>query len=174
MSDVFKEQLVKRNQTSKDTIKKYLMIFSASAVSILSCFIEGIGFKGGCLVAFGLAFLVFWLINRMNREYEYIYTNGLLDIDCIYNKSTRKSKISVDVEQFEIIAHINDTEHLAKYAEVPVYDFSSGDILGNTYVFVCEYRGRQSKIIFEPNNDILNSIRLAIPRKFFAKKTIGG
>lgn len=170
MSDVFKEQIVKYEQTSKDKITKYFLIFIASAITVLIyVFIPWIKVGETAIIAFALGCIVVFLIRRMNKEYEYIFTNGLLDIDCIYNKSSRRSKLSLEVSDIEIIAHINDREHLKKYNELSVYDFSSGEVLGNTYVIVCEYKGKKSKIIFEPNEEIIELIRLAIPRKFFKK-----
>jgi hypothetical protein len=169
MSDIFKEQLVKKDHTPKDTLKKAFIFSIGSLASLLSLLIFGAG--GGMLMIFVILIIIFVLINRMNIEYEYIFTNGSLDIDCIYNKSSRKRVFSADLSEFEIMAHISDKAHLSEYDSLKTKDYSSGQILGNTYAFVINAQGRRVKIIIEPNEEILNSMYVYLtPKKCFRKK----
>lgn len=174
MGDVFKEQLVKRNKNNKDSMKKAVITSTAivlSAASVLFFIYTGAGIGGAAVVIFIIFMISFYLINNMNVEYEYIYTNGELDIDCIYNKTKRKTLFTAEVKDFEIMAHIDDKSNLAPFENYPVKDFSSGDLLGNTYVFVASLNGKNYRFIIEPNDEMLNSMSVYLtPRKLFRKK----
>jgi len=166
--DVFKEQIIKKEKTKKDKIKKLIILTLAVTFCIT---LPGIiGIEPSTVIIFVVMFATYYVINLFNVEYEYAYTNGTLDIDCIRNKSRRKTVFSGDVSEFEIMAHISDTGHLGQYSSLKTKDFSSGEILGNTYVFVASYKGKNQKFIIEPNNEILNLMyqKLGV-RKFFKK-----
>lgn len=170
MGDIFKEQLVKREKNRKDDLKKALIISISVALSILALFSFGIG--GGAVIILVIALVASYFIYNMNIEYEYSITNGEIDIDRIYNKSKRKKVFSGNCADFEVMAHIDDNEHLSQYKDLKTVDFSSGGIYGNTYVFVCDYRGKKSKIIIEPNEDILNGMFVTMTsRKLFKRKS---
>lgn len=169
MNDIFKEQLVKREKNRKDDLRKIIICAIAVGISFFS--IVTIGLAGGMVIALAAALIASFFIYNMNIEYEYAFTNGEIDIDRIYNKSRRKRVFSGSCADFEIMAHIDDKEHLSKYNETKIYDFSSGGIYGNTYVFVAEIKGKKSRVIIEPNDDILNAMLLALtPKKLFKKK----
>ena len=87
------------------------------------------------------------------------------------NRTKRKKVFEGNVSEFEIMAHIDDKEHLAMYENIPVENFSSGEVLGNTYVFVATYKGKRKRFIIEPREDILMAMRVDLtPRRMFLKK----
>lgn len=169
MSDIFKEQLVKREKNTKDDFKKMLICAISVAFSILA--VIGLGLGAGLVIVLVIALIASYFIYNMNIEYEYSVTNGDIDIDRIYNKSRRKRVFSGSCGDIEIMAHINDKEHLGSYTDAKVYDFSSGGIYGNTYVFVTEFKGKKAKIVIEPNDEILNAMAVVLTgRKLFKNK----
>lgn len=168
MGDIFKEQMIKKLPSTKDMVLKALII-AATVILVLAgfLFIPSIA----PLLAAGVIFLAYYGIGMQNIEYEYIYTNGELDIDCIYAKSRRKRMFSADVKEFDIMTHVEDKEHIRDFdsAEV-VKDYSSGKVTENTYAFLYTYKGKRTKFIIEPNDTILKAFGMAIPRrKFFTK-----
>lgn len=186
-SDVYKEQLVKKNFDQKDRSKRIYIIGVAIAVSIFfwqicqdsatAAFAEnnskmGYAFTLLSAIIVGIdIYIAVKKIKEINREYEYAYTNGSFDIDVIMNCSKRKKVFEGTVSEFEIMAHIDDKEHLAIYDSLPVVDFSSGEVLGNTYVFVTTYKGKRKRFIVEPREDILMAMRKDLtPRRMFVKK----
>lgn len=172
MGDLFKEQIVKKIRTTRDSLKAAAIIAAGIVLAFAAIMFFGVG--GGLVITFIIAFAVFYLINRLNIEYEYAYTNGYLDIDCIYNRSKRKNLFSGVVSEFDIMAHIDDKERFAVYEQLKTKDYSSGEILGNTYVFVSRYKGSKMKFIIEPNEEILSAMLHDLtPRKLF-KKVING
>lgn len=190
-SDVYKEQLVKRIFDQKDRSRRLYIIGIAIAVALFfwqicqdsasASFAEGNDRMGYAftlltLIIVGIdIFIAVKKIRELNREYEYAYTNGALDIDVIMNRSKRKKVFEGIVSEFEIMAHIDDKEHLTMYDKLPAADFSSGEVLGNTYVFVTTYKGKRKRFIIEPREDILMDMRRELtPRRLYLKKEING
>lgn len=169
MTDVFNEQLVKKKPSTKDTIIKAGII---AVVCILS-FICLMYLAGFALIAIAaIIFGAYYAFSFFNVEYEYIFTNGELDIDCIYAKSRRKRMFSSSVKNFEIMAHVSDNDHADDFANVvETKDYSSGTVSNNTYAFVCTYKSKRTKYIFEPNDDMLKAFKTYLtPRKLIIKR----
>ena len=167
-ADVYKEQLITRKSDEKDMLKK--IVIAAVGVTLSCASVVFYGPMPSTVIVFIICFIIYKIYGRFNVEYEYIYTNGSLDIDCIYNKEKRKRKYSATVSEFEMMAHIDD-ERLKEFEQLPKIDFSSGDILGNTYVFIGKYKGKRARIVFEPNEEILSAMNIDLtPRKLFRKK----
>ncbi|MDR1690143.1 MAG: hypothetical protein LBS21_16295 [Clostridiales bacterium] len=173
MGDVFKEQLVKKTPSTKDVALRVL-IGAATGVLVILSFALVPAFAP--ILAAALVFLAFYLGGMLNIEYEYIFTNGELDIDCIYNKSRRKRMFSANVRDFEVMAHVEDKTHIRDFdsAEV-VKDFSSGKITDYTYAFLFSYKGKRTKFIISPNETILKAFAATLSkRKLFLKSNIIG
>lgn len=190
-SDVYKEQLVKREFGQRERSKRLYIIGIAVTVAVFFWQIcmdsaSAAYSEGKDTMGYAFTFLIILIvgidiyiavkkIKELNREYEYAYTNGALDIDVIMNREKRKNVFSGMVSEFEIMAHIDDKEHLALYDKLPISDFSSGEVLGNTYVFVTTYKGKRKKFIFEPREDILMDMRRELtPRRLYIKKINNG
>ena len=60
------------------------------------------------LISGGLAYGAYVLKNNQRIEYDYTFTNGILDIAKIINNSKRKKLLSLDVKEFEVVAPISD------------------------------------------------------------------
>ena len=186
-SDVYKEQLVKRDFGQRERSKRLYIIGIAIAVALFFWEVcqarASVSFSNGD-DSMGYAFTLLTLIivgidiyiavkkiKELNKEYEYAYTNGSLDIDVIMNRSKRKKVFEGVVSEFEIMAHIDDKEHLTMYDRLPSADFSSGEVLGNTYVFVTTYKGKRKRFIIEPREDIIMAMRKDLtPRRMYLKK----
>ncbi len=186
-SDVYKEQLVKKIFDQRDRSKRIYIVGIAIAVALFigqicmdsanAAFAEGnnkmdYAFTLLTVIIVGIdIYIAVKKIKEINREFEYAYTNGSFDIDVIMNRSKRKKVFEGNVSEFEIMAHIDDKEHLAIYESLPIADFSSGEMLGNTYVFVTTYKGKRKRFIVEPREDILMAMRKDLtPRRLFIKK----
>jgi len=170
MGDVFKEQLVKKAATGKDTAIRFgivalavIILFICMNVTFLQTFI--------LFIAAALCFGAYLLITRFNIEYEYIFTNGELDIDIIYNKNNRKRLFSSTVKDFEIMAHVQDTAHTHELSNTTeTKDYSSGVVGPNTYAFITSYKGKRLKIIIEPNEMMMKAFSTVLtPRKLYKK-----
>lgn len=163
INDVFKEQLVSRKTNSKDTMKKIGMILLGVVIIALISLV----FPAFSIVSvIFVGWIEFVLIRRFNLEFEYIFTNGELDIDKIYNKLKRKHALTIDVRSFVVMTKMNNPALKSEIGNInQVVDYSTGEITDSTYAAVYEQEGKRIQLIFEPNETLFNAIRAYIPKK---------
>ncbi|MCD8090325.1 MAG: hypothetical protein LUD81_06845 [Clostridiales bacterium] len=170
MDNVIIEQLIDHSPTKEDRKRRYIyLIVTAVFVFIWLCLpnILAIIFMEVLTVACAALLMNFFL----NKEYEYTFVDGDLDIDVIYNKSRRRRVFTGSVQEFEIIAHFTDKENLDFYKNYKLKDFSGGLVNDNTYVFAASYKGKKARFVIEPNDNLLEALRQStVPTKFFKLK----
>ena len=159
MNEYMTEQLIKRKTTVKDTAIKFGLI-ALTALSLL--------FSGN--IIFMLLFVVllivdYYVLRRMDVEYEYTCFGGELDVAKVMNKQFRKEVFTTNVkEDMELIAPSDHVD--LKYHQVEkTFDFSSKISEHKTYTMVTLYKGQKVKVIIEPNEKLLNNLRDTAPRK---------
>ena len=163
--DVFIEKIVKKNAGSASGILKTFIVIGAFCLAILLIYL----FRGLGLVApfAGLAVFMgtYFMLTYMNVEYEYLYTNGELDIDAIYSKKTRKRLLSVKCGKIEVLAPIT-VKNTQKDIKNKVYACSSKNAEGLYYaVFITAEKGK-TILYFEPHEEMLEDLKKRIPRQF--------
>jgi len=169
MGDVFKEQIVKRKQTGMDSLKRVGLVVAMIIVFIIALVVvpyiaPGLAFLTPVLILLA-GFGAFFLNGLLKVEYEYIFTNGELDIDIIYNRSRRKRAFSSHVNKFDIMAHVEDMTHAgAFHGAQETKDFSSGAVGENTYAFLVNYNSKRTKVIIEPNEKMMDAMKGSISR----------
>ena len=102
--DVFIEQLVKRKKEGKDVAVIILIILGAIVLAAVLTYL-GWWFLGMPEIAFvlilGIIYGAYMLISNQNIEFEYIITNGELDVDRIIARRKRKRIVTVSCRHFE-------------------------------------------------------------------------
>ncbi len=99
--DYFAEQLVKKENSTKDDMKRACIIVIAITVIAISIFlIVFMGIAIAIILPFGAIWGLFYFLKMLRVEYEYSCTNGILDIDKILGKSKRKEMLSIEVKNF--------------------------------------------------------------------------
>ncbi len=173
MGDVFKEQIVKKSFGKKEIAIMAMSVAGALALFIISSIIPVVN-QFLVFVIFIEIYLLYFIFSRLNKEYEYIFTNGELDIDIIFNKSKRKHAFSVQVSDFELIAPVNDGAYVNTFKQAAVVlDFTGGVNKPNTYAALTVINGKKTKIIFEPDENMVKALSTAIsPRKFIRTSLI--
>ncbi len=90
--DIFVEQLVVIKQDAKKIACKVLLLLVSTMLAI-GLVLLGIFFPSFSFILFlaaaGSLFGGYWFCGQLNCEYEYIVTNGEIDIDRITNKKKR-------------------------------------------------------------------------------------
>lgn len=163
MDDFYTEQLIKKQTSSKDTLKKVGLI-AVTVLSVLLAFVMPIGIILP-IIMIVIDVLVF---QSLNVEYEYAFVNGDLDIDKIMNKSRRKRLISVDAEQMILLAPVGSVE-LMQYKKAKTCDYTSGNNNANVYALIATDKGETRQILFEPNETIVEGFFIKAPRKVIRK-----
>ncbi len=161
MNDFMTEQLVERRATTETMLKKAGLI----ALTI---------FVGFASILFIPQFMVFaviimivvdvFLFNRMQVEFEYAYFGGDITIAKIFNKQSRKTLISVNMKDVDIIAPTESAE-MRPYGQLKTLNCSSCEPHKKTYAMVTKQKEQKVKVIFEPNEELLKGLRMAAPRK---------
>jgi hypothetical protein len=168
MDGVFKEQIVKRTPTTLDMLKKAGLVIAVIIILFVSMMFLG---QFALLITIAAGFGAYLLMGFLSVEYEYIFTNGELDIDAIYNRTRRKRMYSGTVKDFEIMAHIDDRDHFHDFDSAQeTKNYASGVTKNETYAFLAPYKGKRLKIIIEPNEMMVKAISTVLtPRKFIKK-----
>jgi len=167
--DTFMEKLVARKKTLTDyliiaatVIGTLLLIFVVLSIPIL------IRLGLSLLFAAGIAYLGYWVITSRNIEYEYIVTNGDLDIDIIISKRKRKRIFSASCKDFDIVSPVKSSRFDQSVQGIKNrIDASSSIDSPDAYFITLNYKGEKTLVIFEPTEKMLNNFRLYIPRKVF-------
>ena len=161
--DIFCEYLVQK-KSSSDKIKQILLIIACIWVCLLALF--------ACTVVFfGMLWLVppIWgiaiygtVILRRNYsiEYEYIFTNGQLDIDIIKGKSKRKSLLSIHTRNIEYMAPYN----CMNVADREVIDAIYDENRRGKYYADFSQDGTNYRLLFQPPEKILSNMKKYNPR----------
>ena len=168
--DIFFEQLVKMKRTGKELsvvalywLAAVVLIFLLYMVMMLS----GGTFMSICLAAMvGVIYGAYKLSGRTSFEYEYIFTNGDLDIDKIIAKSSRKRLITVTCAATEKYGKYNPSAKLPgsvtkTYIACPV------DHPDAHYMIVHHKTQGNVMIVFAPDERMREAIEKVVPRIAF-------
>lgn len=164
----YKEYLVKRNKNGKEKFLTLLLYFAATILAVI-CLSLLMGFGGiGLLLAVGMYFGAHKISARFNREYEYTITGDGVDIDVIYNKTSRKRLISFSVREVAVLASVKDENH--KHYLNGAFDkeisATTNSKDANVYFAVMEADGR-TLVKFEPPHRALEILKKHAPSKVF-------
>ena len=163
MSDFYTEQLVKR-KTPMSSILLGVLLVLVTIASVRLIFM----FPFAIIVPVVLIAVDVFVFKCMNVEYEYLYVNGSLDIDKIMSKSRRKKIMEMEIADLEVMAPKGAAE-LRQYQSVKAKNYSSRTSDDNVYEMVISRRGVKERIIFEPNDVIVDGMKMLAPRKVFVK-----
>lgn len=161
MGDSYTEQLVRQKASKEILMRKVLLIVGVVVLFFISMIIQFLTI----LPALGIVALIYLWGRWKCVEYEYIYFNGELDVDRILGMEARKRVISVSAKEMAILAPTGAPE-LRQYQQLKVYDCSS-KTENKTYEIVASLKGQNVRIIFEPNDTILEGMKFYAPHKVF-------
>lgn len=159
MMDVFVEQIVAIKKMRKDFAAYAGIILLALMLMLIGyIFLTPIFIAVVAVVIFG----AYKLFLRFNIEYEYIVTNGTMDVDKIIAKSSRKRMISFD---------ISSIQRIEKYNGVLPTDIENDCVFfcnkndNNAFIVCYKEEGKQQKtFVFAPNEKVREAIKSILPR----------
>lgn len=162
----FKEYLVKRSKTAMETLLTVLLYAAATLLAYICIFIIPPIAGIGALLALGCYYGAFKLSSKFKREYEYVITDDGVDIDVIYNASSRKRLISFSIKDVEILASVKDANYNArlKGEYKKTIDATTNRADANVYFAVLEQNGR-TLVKFEPPFVALEILKKYAPSK---------
>jgi hypothetical protein len=163
MESQYFEHLVKCNVPILVKIARILSIAGEILFALLVPVSPVMGIAGCILMA-----AAFWFINReAGKEYEYIYVDGDISFDTIYNRSKRKTQCKTSWEEIKLVCKAGSPE-LEGYCQknAPLRNYTSHD--GNfqdVYALVTEKSGTPMVIYFEPAPEMLEMMCKKAPFK---------
>ena len=167
MNDTYYEKIVKRKTSSVALLLRFIVVFITVIVMYLGTLALGLsGIIGGIL----FIWIDTVIFKNTDVEYEYLLIGGELSVDAIYGKKKRKKCRRLDMRKIEVFAPINSDKikECKGNRKITVADYSSGTPEGTKYAFVIpEEEGRIYEIIFEPSEEMVNSIKFVAPGKVF-------
>ncbi len=113
------------------------------------------------LVVAGVAFGTYKLISLLSVEFEYIFTNGDLDVDKITAKSSRKRMVSIKCSQVEKYGEYNGQKAPVS-AQTLMY--CNPDSEGKVYLIVKDRNLGTVMLVIAPDERVRGAIEAAIPR----------
>ena len=162
--DTFFEQIV----PIKKTLGTFLAVVGIWLATALVCFFAfpylfGLFGSFGVLIIFGLLFGVYKLACRFNVEYEYIITNGTLDVDKIINKSSRKRLLSLELSG---VTRLEKYEpRLLASVDKRALSFACNKDDTNAYFLASEKdNSRSSYLVFSPDERLQGAILKFVPK----------
>ncbi len=158
--DTFFEQIISIRKTGKT-----IACFSAIWILALPLCILAFVFLGSfaVLIIAGILFGAYKLTSLLNVEYEYIITNGSMDVDKITNKSSRKRILSFDLSGVTRLEKYNP--HILNSINLKDVVFACDQNDSNAYFMVAEKEGKKPNyLVFSPNDKIKSAIIKFAPK----------
>lgn len=162
MSETYVECLVARKSSPVLRFLKILLIMLTVVFVVI-----GAMYIPGLLIAIITGILAYVVTMKADLEYEYLYLDREISIDKVMAKSRRKKAGSFAIEKMEIFAPLN-SHRLDSYKnrELKTLDYSSRIAAQPERRYMMVWNG-DTKIILEPNEEMIRAVQSVAPRKVF-------
>ncbi len=174
MGDIFLEYIVKQKPNGKTFIYRAGIILAAIILILLALSLAGNQLISYFLPAIiiGVGYASYKFYTGLNFEFEYIVTNGELDIDRIAAKRTRARLFSTSPKEIEVLAPL-DEKYKDKYENgefAKTIDASSSKTSPDRWFLIANTKKHgRVRVIFEPTEKMVENMRHFIPDKVFTK-----
>ncbi len=152
--DNFYEQLVTTKKTWKYNLANVWMymcfIFAFMSIFIMFKFLMGIIF-----IAAGVG--LYFLRKNFYVEYEYVFTNGELDVDKIMEMKSRKKAINFSIKDIELMA-LEDSDAVRDFDNKPskVLNLIPETYKGDIYIVMLTGGAEKLQVRFAPDKKLVD------------------
>ena len=165
--DVFCEYIVKVKKNPAELTISALGIILAVILLGFSLFFLFTPFSSFVLlIDAGVVYGAYILITHYNVEYEYILTNGDIDIDKITAKRKRKRVLSFSTKEFEIVAPYKQGENYTNVLDLGTRNYE------DAYYAVFSKDGQKKTLVFNPPQKMIEAMKTYSPRTVHLKGEI--
>lgn len=169
MTGLYAETCVKKRPTIGSFFAKAGLILLVCVLFFFAAVFSSVNIIGyvAMLAASALLIGLFYIIPKFNVDYEYIFVDGQIDFDLILGGNKRKRGMRIDFENVEVMApeksHELDSFNRQQFK---LKDYSSHDkTSADRYVIFYRLGEKLTKIIFEPNQKLIDCAKQKSPRK---------
>lgn len=164
LMDTFFEQIVKVKKTGKDiAIIVGVLLAAVILLAVAGMFVLTSYMPIAVLVGFGVCWGAYKLLMMTSIEYEYIFTNGDLDVDKITARSSRKRSVSINCTQVERYAKYNPAARPSDSVK-KVFMCCDADDPEAKFIIAPSKKDGVVMIVFAPDERMRGAIEKAIPR----------
>jgi len=171
MMDMFKEEVVVSRNSLLGNILYALcwlciVIFVFYGVMMLQIVIFAFDFYALAfsILGFGASVLLFFVKDNFKVEYEYAFTNGILDFAKVLRNTRRKELGNMTVANVNACGHVAH-ESFRRYLSMKDVQkknwFLNRD--GNLFYFYYVKENKKNMIIIEPSEEMVDMIRKYLP-----------
>ena len=160
--DTFFEQIVPVKKTGKSWLA-VIGIWLAAIIIFLAVFLF-LGLGSIQLLIIALAFyFAYKFSGKFNLEYEYIITNGIVDVDKIMSKSTRKRLVSFNLSDVESVEKYNPNKKDTRQYATNIIACNKTD--PNAYVIIASSEGKGAvKLVLSPEGRMKEAMKKFMPK----------
>ena len=167
MGDNYAETIIRKKMTTGTLFYRIFVVLFAVFVSIgFYIYLRSLA----AILILAVGFFAYLIFRGTELEYEYLYVNGQLDIECIYSKKKRKSAKSFNFDKLEVMAPLKHQKILAYEHRTDLKDFNytSGYEGRNIYVAILiGQTGKLGRLYFEPSEEMVKAMYAHTPSKVF-------
>ncbi len=168
-TDTFIEYMLKAKKTPSTVFRQILIVLTAVilllAVTFIFLILPPAALNVYPLFMAGIIFVAYRLFASLEVEFEYILTNGELDIDKITNRKRRKRIITIDTRTFIEFGRAEKKDFSDKSKEFArVIDASGHSEAFCDYYAVFYKNGQKIKLIFNPTGKMIDVFKFYAPR----------
>ena len=171
MESLYFDEIHQGGKDSKSFLIKALIVVAAIVLCyICTCFFFTPFGQFAFLFFFGSIAGAIYLIRRMNKEYEYIFTNGEIDIDIISGKLTRKRAYTIKPDNIEVFLKYTDEDYKRYSKEVVKINNYSTRIKKDCYIVVVNINHTKMMIIISPTQRLVDALTPYVKKLDFLRR----
>ncbi len=163
--DVYIEKTIHRKAPNVTKVYNILLIVITVFMAINFVFVDYRVF-GIPLIA--MIVVTYFVTQNTKVDFDYTYTNGILEITRIKRKRKRQDLISCEMKDLVVVAR-SKTEPVQPYIgrNMKTYDCLSHDPVVTYYTMIIRDpdMGNEIKVLFEPGQDLLEAMQRISPDK---------
>ena len=161
MNDSYAEWLVKRKSPVYTVFLKAGLVFLCAVSLFLALMLPF-----GIIILTIVGAITYFAFQNMSQEFEYLVVNDQITIDRVLGKARRKKGWEGELADVQIIGPVDSYQVKDQDKQgIKVLDFSSHEQGAKVYAILYQKGGNWEKILFEPNEKVLDCLRQRSPRK---------
>ena len=169
--DIFVEQIVKKKTSGKDTALKILIVLGVALLAAIGVFVMlfiPMFSSIALILVFGVFFGGYYLLTSLDCEYEYIVTNGEIDIDKIIAKRKRVRLITARASTFEAFGRYDEASDASSDVTIVSAAGTSVDGSDDNPAYYADFKHASAgsvRLIFTPEEKVVEAIKPFLPRQ---------
>ncbi|MBQ1598995.1 MAG: hypothetical protein IIT72_01060 [Lachnospiraceae bacterium] len=163
LQDLHVENFVSRKPSTVSKVLKIVMIVLAVITFVLGLVVP-------YLLIMPLLFAALAWYYQMNSQidFDYSYTNGVIEIAKVMNKSRRKQMLSVEMKDVVVVA-VSKSDPVRAYVgrRMKTYDCTAHEEGVKYYCMIFknpDHSNQEEKLLFQPDEEFLDAMRTVAPR----------